>query len=585
MDVSLLSQLRQIVCVVCVAALLGCGGGDTGNTRDSGPDKTYLRVEASDGEGDALTYHWRATAGAIENRNSQDTVWTLPPGPGLHFAYVTVADGRGGYVEQQYAVSSDALARAGDPRPPIQRVIGRFDGFDGGMGRLRFRLRERLFVPPGGGAAVERAIDLPSVRVQLRNAGTTVFSGESDESGEVQLPQFVPGTPLAIFCGPSASDVLQDCKASFQPSATEAPTRTVDLTTIVPAGSNLRLHGHVGLSDGGTCGIRSDFAGLRSAGTVQVVDASGAPVTSEVAINRHGDYAIDAAVRVDATLRLRVRCDSLMREVDIPNVAGFTGTPLELSMTLPNSRPRIVKMVASGPEGNVRGRMIVAEAGVSSNTLPGSYQFLTYKGADTRLGACMYYKAFGAVEACDAQGNMAAPLTLEDWKRKHQLAPYAGSNVEVRATYINKMDLNLVRRMVATKTSNDNIAFYVCNHPGPDGTSQQEVTQVIDTGQRNERLIACVAMEWSVTPGVNGDKPFTEFLTFGPDGSLLPSVNLDGRGGVHAGRMRRVPWRMTSRRRATCGWPTTSARTGGSCSRTRCGRTRPPRRPSATRWR
>ena len=42
-------------------------------------------------------------------------------------------------------------------------------------------------------------------------------------------------------------------------------------------------------------------------------------------------------------------------------------------------------------------------------------------------------------------------------------------------------------------------------------------------------LIACVAMDYSISPGVNGDKPFTRFLIFGPSGQLLFSINLDGR--------------------------------------------------------
>ena len=37
-------------------------------------------------------------------------------------------------------------------------------------------------------------------------------------------------------------------------------------------------------------------------------------------------------------------------------------------------------------------------------------------------------------------------------------------------------------------------------------------------------------MEWSVSPGVNDGIPVTKFFTFAPNGSLLPSINLDGRG-------------------------------------------------------
>jgi mono/diheme cytochrome c family protein len=92
------------------------------------------------------------------------------------------------------------------------------------------------------------------------------------------------------------------------------------------------------------------------------------------------------------------------------------------------------------------------------------------------------------------------------------------------------MDLNLVRRMVATQSGPQRIAFYVCNTPGPETASQREVDEVIHTGLSDQKQVACVAMEWSTSPGVNGGKPFTKFLTFGPDGHLLPSINLDGRG-------------------------------------------------------
>jgi hypothetical protein len=34
----------------------------------------------------------------------------------------------------------------------------------------------------------------------------------------------------------------------------------------------------------------------------------------------------------------------------------------------------------------------------------------------------------------------------------------------------------------------------------------------------------------TVTSGVNGGRPFTRFLIFGPNGRLLPSINLDGEG-------------------------------------------------------
>lgn len=515
-----------------VALVAGCGGGSSGNERDSGPQQTTLSVAASDADGDTLSYQWRATGGTIDNRNASETVWTLPAGPGLHFAYVTVSDGKGGYAEQQYAVSSDSLDVAPPSRASIARAEPVISGFDGGTGRLRLSVNDRKFVPAGGGTPVDRIIYTPSIQIKLKRKsdGVTVFAGESDESGEVQLPALAPGVPLDVFCGTSRSSALLDCQETFTPSADSARTVSVALQGAIPPGNNLLLHGHIALADGGVCGMRNEFAGIRSNGTVQVIDASGTALTPQVEINRFGDYAVDAPVLVNAPLKLRVRCDSLSTDVIIAAASGFIGTPIELSASLPNSRPHIVKMVANGPDGNVRGRMVLPEADASSNSLSGPDQFLAFKGKDTRLGACLYYKSFGAAEDCDTQGNMLNPISIDDWKRKHKLQPYSAGNAEVKATYINRMDLNLVRRMVATQSSPDSIAFYVCNSPGPEGSSQREVNDVVGTALAGEREVACVAMEWSITQGANGGKPFTKFLTFAPDGSLLLSVNLDGRG-------------------------------------------------------
>jgi hypothetical protein len=521
------------VCACALVLLAGCGGDD-GNESDSGPQQTTLSVAASDADGDALNYQWRVTSGVIDNPNASKTVWTLPPGPGLHFAYVIVSDGKGGYAEQQYAVSSDAIGIVAPTPSAITRPEPMLSGVDGVTGRLRFRYEGRNFVPAAGGEPVERFIYAPSIPVEVRVAGASVtspprFSGVSDESGEVQLPALPVGR-YDQRCATSRGSVLVDC-GPFTIANTGAPTVNVPITDKIPVGNNLRLYGHLVLSDGSVCGTHNEFAGIRSIGTVQVIDAAGVEKSAQVEINRFGDYAIDAPVLVNAPHRLRVRCDSLTTVLSIRTPeAGFVDTAIELSATLPNSRPSINKVVAYGLDGNVRGRMVVAEPNAASNSLSGPDQFLAYKGKDTRLGACLYYKSFGAVEDCDAQGRMINSLTLDDWKRKNKLQPYAAGNIEYKATYINKMDLNLVRRMSATQSSPDNIAFYVCNNPGPVGSTQREVNNVIGTALDGKREVACVAMEWSATQGINDNKPLTKFLSFGPDGSLLLSVNLDGRG-------------------------------------------------------
>jgi mono/diheme cytochrome c family protein len=303
--------------------------------------------------------------------------------------------------------------------------------------------------------------------------------------------------------------------------------------TVVPSlgpARNLRLHGHVALADGSVCGNENAYFNLHTAATVQLQQADGTALGAPVRVNRFGDYALDAAVPVRAALKLKVECEGTSTTLDVPaspHPAGYVeSSPVELSHALANRRPQVVKMVANGADGNVRGRMIEFEEGAASNALPGANHFLTFKGRDTKLSSCMYYRALGAVRDCDAQGNMIEPISFDDWKRKNGF----GTPSVVTADYINQRDLNLVRRMVATRSSSGGIAFYVCNHPGPDGKSQKEIDHVIETGLKGERRIGCVAMEYTPTTGANGGLPFTKFFTFLPSGALVPSVNLDGRG-------------------------------------------------------
>ena len=534
----------RVVAIVSAAlaawSLTSCGGGSTGNAQDSGPNKTYLRVDASDAQGDSLQYQWRVTAGSVENRNSRETVWTMPEGPGLHFAYVTVYDGRGGYAEQQYAVSTDAIGTPTALRAPVVRPAPANNSTARNAGRLRVASNDSLAFAVAGGAAQQRQVYLPDVQVQVERAGAVVFSGSTDLSGELSLPDLEPDT-YVVKCSSVPGAALADCGAiaggvagtyTFNVTASGAATvRAVPLP--LTSARNLRLFGHVALADGGVCGTQNEFIGLQSAASVQLLQSDGSALAPPSRVNRFGDYAIDAAALAHGQYQLKIVCEGYTTTLVVPAASdplGYVSTaPIELTHQIPNTRPVIVKMVASGPDGNVRGAMVVPEAGTSTS-LPGWREFLAYKGHDTRLSACLYYQSIGAVAGCDAQGDLQDPITLDDWKRQHAFKPYDNGNTEVAAVYINRMDLNLVRRMNATQTAPDNIAFVVCNHPGPEGSSQREVDEVIDIGLADQKRVACVAMEWSTSPGVNGGQPFTKFLTFGPDGALLPSINLDGRG-------------------------------------------------------
>lgn len=509
-------------------ALAACGGG-SGNERDSGPQQTTLSVAASDADGDALTYEWRVTAGTIENRNASQTAWTLPAGPGLHFAYVVVSDGRGGYAEGQYAVSSDALSIEAPARAAVAYAAPAASAVaDAGVvRRLRFTAPSALAFADAGAGAGQRTIYLPDMPVAVAtSASGVVFSGTTDAAGELNLPKLPAGT-YDITCATTPGASMGPCGDLTVSAATSSSV--VSRAPSIGAGSNLRLYGHVALADGGVCGTRNDYFGIHATATVQLQQADGQAVTPPRRVNRFGDYFIDAAVANNTPLKLRIECGSDVHAADVsPGAGGFlSASPLELTHNTANRRPVITRMIANGPDGNMRGREVLAEAGAVSNTRPGFDRFLAYKGTDTALSACMYYRAIGAVSGCDAQGRMQDPISFDDWKSHHH---FGAGNTEAAATYINQRDLNLVRRMFATKVSDTQVAFYVCNNPGPEGRTQAEVDEVVRFGLASERRVACVAMEWSTAPGVNGGAPFTKFLTFSPDGSLIPSVNLDGRG-------------------------------------------------------
>ncbi|MGZ8254360.1 MAG: hypothetical protein ACXWVT_05875, partial [Burkholderiaceae bacterium] len=402
---------------LCALAVVSCGGGG-GTSQDSGANKTYLAVSASDVDGDALHYQWRVTAGTVENRDSPETVWTMPDGPGLHFAYVTVSDGKGGYVEQQYAVSTDALDTAVAPRPQISRAAPTITSNASSAGRLRFKSADTLNFSVAASAAVPRTVYLPDVQVQLERAGVVVFSGITDLGGELSLPALVADTYL-VKCSTVQGAPLRDC-GSLVADAPTAFTFTVakdDILSVrevkppLPSARNLRVFGHVALSDGAVCGAQSEFFSLLTAATVQLIQSDGTPVAPPTRVNRFGDYAVDAAALALGHYQLKIDCEGYSSSVTVPpaaNPLGYDGTPIEVSHQITNGRPAIVKMVANGPEGNVRGEMIVPEVG-TSNSLPGWSQFLAYKGYDTKLSACLYYQSIGAVADCDAQGNMQAP--------------------------------------------------------------------------------------------------------------------------------------------------------------------------------
>jgi hypothetical protein len=187
-------------------------------------------------------------------------------------------------------------------------------------------------------------------------------------------------------------------------------------------------------------------------------------------------------------------------------------------------------------------------------TVSGATQFLTYdydtsgpNRIDTPTSACLYYKVIGAVDVSTdcTTGNFVNPITFEQWKQAVKIGQYAvnGQKEDV-AHFINQVDLNLTRDHHMISYGPTQLAGYVCNHAGPVPTAddttglfptQPEIDALLKDIKRNQHLIACVAMEFSVDVVFTGSvplvgMPFTKFWIFDQNGLLTSKVNLDGRG-------------------------------------------------------
>ncbi len=160
----------------------------------------------------ALSYRWRATDGNIVDVNAPATSWTLPPGPGLHFAYVLVSNGQGGFTERRVAVNTDtiggprvvpapAIYRA--PPSPVPSSGELLTWMQGGYGELPL-------TEPRSGAAVGHRAFAPDTFVYLQHSvtgallppGGPAAPARTDVRGRVIIPGVTPSDPdvYSYFC-------------------------------------------------------------------------------------------------------------------------------------------------------------------------------------------------------------------------------------------------------------------------------------------------------------------------------------------------------------------------------------------------
>ncbi len=123
--------MQRLICLTCLTTLLliyyvGCDGDDPNgpdnhppsiNNLTSSPDTTFVNdtcsitCEATDADGDALTYTWTAAEGTILGTGS-GVDWYAPDTAGIYYVKCTTSDGRGGSDTD----SLDIVVRA-EPMP------------------------------------------------------------------------------------------------------------------------------------------------------------------------------------------------------------------------------------------------------------------------------------------------------------------------------------------------------------------------------------------------------------------------------------------------------------------------------------
>jgi len=485
------------------------------------PPTVVVTVQATDTSGGKLSYRWRSSDGTIKNVDHPTTTWTLPNGPGLHFAYVLIGNGLGGFTERRVAVNTDTIGTPPKVPAPRKLVAPPAAAQQGDFYRSFVNL---------GGFGGPHFVYVPNAAAYLQDSvsgNRYPASGNvlTDLKGQFQIPAVPPANSYVVNCSVDGGVTFSNCTggaAGF--GMTEMlPAATSDYICLT-CGLATGFSGSLVLEDGSLCGTVNEFFGVRSTATATLLDNSGNTLAGPVPLDEFGDYFLPSSPNAASVL---LKCAKAK-----PMLVNVSGTYLGQAVLAGVSAPTVSSMSAT-LNGSPVGIFLPPPSGLPSDVLTRADGYLAEKGVDSRMGACQYYKAVGAVTRCGTVGSLIGAISFEDWKRTVKIGKYAVGGVpEYTATYINKMDLNLTREHHSVSYGPSQTAAYVCNHLGPPFnllTPQSDIDTAIDNTVNGKNLVACVAMDFTTSPGVNNGQPFIRFLIFGPSGQLLPSVNLDGR--------------------------------------------------------
>jgi hypothetical protein len=517
---------------------------------DSGPT-VHLHAAASDTAGNSLSYTWKTTDGELLNVNGADADWLLPAGPGLHFAYALIANGHGGYTERRVAVNTDAIGNPALAPPPVTLAPPPAPARTGDPLRVFAGiLGDPLNSPLSPSTGYSPRTYDPGIFIFAQDSANgrrypATGALTSNLRGEVTFQNVLPTTsPLSLSCsrdginfsscggdmGLVSAQGREPAPAGYAGTAYQSALSggpfSLNGTLVSSFGD---LLGQVALADGSTCGTVNEFFGVLVTAKVSVLDASNAVLWGPVSTNEDGNFDLPI---LSNGVTVSIRCEG-SAAVSLP--VSMATNPQLGRITIPASGAPVVAALTATFNGSVVAQLTPAGPARPSDKVPQADKFLAFLGLDSRLSACRYYQAIGAIATCDAAGNFSGAISFDDWKRSVKIDSNAppGAPPTYTATYINKVDLNLLRNHHSISYGPGQTAAYVCNHLGPSvlDPTQAEIDAVVDTaaGSNNQKLVACVAMDYLTWPGVNGGQPFTRFLIFGPGGQLLPSVNLDGR--------------------------------------------------------
>lgn len=570
----------KLNCLFAAVAVVGCGGveeaaapvgappGNQANaitcdtpapvatvnqsvTRLSGGKKFTVSVQ---GNLAGLSFEWRSTDGKVNDVNAATTTWQAPEGPGLHFVYVLAKNGKGGYTQRRIAISTEdqfgvpkAVFAPQDYAPPPAPAANCF--------QFRSYVRTQDFYGKGSSNGKNAAGDflggdavyLPGVQLfaeeavpaDPNNPAPPVLIATTDLRGSFNIDHAPPGD----FDNPNVGNRI--ITARLNAGENDVPLGVdIDLnrpearndTFGQPLGVPEPITGRVLLAGNQTqaCGIVDEFFAKEVSGTATLVDAAGKELAKRP-LSDKGHYAFP---QIAGAAKIRLQCENS----GVKEIAVSTKAPLTIitDSTPPNITGMTAVVEGDATNTNV-GIFLTPFSGGQSDKVPDASVFLAYKGIDNALSTCMYYRSIGAVKDCGPKGELIGAITHNDWLRKVGLGEFVRDGKKVAgAKFINRVDLNLSRDHTGISYKAGEAAMSVCNYLGAGGDLESAIVNnpelaraaidaAVDGMVAQKNLVACVVMDHTATPGVNGGQPFTNFLIFGASGELLPRINLDGR--------------------------------------------------------